>query len=128
MQYVSCVFLFFFFSSRRRHTRFDCDWSSDVCSSDLNMHVPGTVYLHVVRSLYPHARITRVDVAPALAHAGVIAAWSGADLAEEWQGSLPCAWIPTEDTHAPDHMPLAVDVVRYAGDAVAVIAAESRGA
>src|SRR2546430_3084760 len=31
-RYVS---LFFFFSSRRRHTRFDCDWSSDVCSSDL---------------------------------------------------------------------------------------------
>src|SRR2546430_11289579 len=30
-----CVCVFFFFSSRRRHTRFDCDWSSDVCSSDL---------------------------------------------------------------------------------------------
>src|SRR2546430_12225751 len=29
------IALFFFFSSRRRHTRFDCDWSSDVCSSDL---------------------------------------------------------------------------------------------
>src|SRR2546427_4726412 len=29
------ICLFFFFSSRRRHTRFDCDWSSDVCSSDL---------------------------------------------------------------------------------------------
>src|SRR2546430_5004444 len=29
------LLLFFFFSSRRRHTRFDCDWSSDVCSSDL---------------------------------------------------------------------------------------------
>src|SRR5207237_5080461 len=29
-----CI-LFFFFSSRRRHTRFKCDWSSDVCSSDL---------------------------------------------------------------------------------------------
>src|SRR5438270_4304210 len=29
------AFSFFFFSSRRRHTRFDCDWSSDVCSSDL---------------------------------------------------------------------------------------------
>src|SRR2546430_4990367 len=27
----------FFFSSRRRHTRFDCDWSSDVCSSDLGL-------------------------------------------------------------------------------------------
>src|SRR2546430_14870628 len=29
--------VFFFFSSRRRHTRFDCDWSSDVCSSDLTI-------------------------------------------------------------------------------------------
>src|SRR2546427_4258712 len=29
-----CIIIFFF-SSRRRHTRFDCDWSSDVCSSDL---------------------------------------------------------------------------------------------
>src|SRR3989475_10823675 len=32
---MSFLFFFFFFSSRRRHTRFDCDWSSDVCSSDL---------------------------------------------------------------------------------------------
>src|SRR5580692_4548235 len=32
---MSGFFFFFFFSSRRRHTRFDCDWSSDVCSSDL---------------------------------------------------------------------------------------------
>src|SRR2546430_9194270 len=30
--------VFFFFSSRRRHTRFDCDWSSDVCSSDLALY------------------------------------------------------------------------------------------
>src|SRR5205085_4293086 len=29
------ILMCFFFSSRRRHTRFDCDWSSDVCSSDL---------------------------------------------------------------------------------------------
>src|SRR6267143_3334237 len=29
------MFFFFFFSSRRRHTRWNCDWSSDVCSSDL---------------------------------------------------------------------------------------------
>src|SRR5246500_323992 len=34
-------FFFFFFSSRRRHTRFDCDWSSDVCSSDLNRGLHG---------------------------------------------------------------------------------------
>src|SRR2546430_5207450 len=32
---LSYCLSFFFFSSRRRHTRFDCDWSSDVCSSDL---------------------------------------------------------------------------------------------
>src|SRR2546430_5072946 len=34
--------VFFFFSSRRRHTRFDCDWSSDVCSSDLPTGKRGT--------------------------------------------------------------------------------------
>src|SRR5260370_32341622 len=33
-------FFFFFFSSRRRHTRFKCDWSSDVCSSDLSAKNP----------------------------------------------------------------------------------------
>src|SRR2546430_13718051 len=32
---AACSDIVFFFSSRRRHTRFDCDWSSDVCSSDL---------------------------------------------------------------------------------------------
>src|SRR5690606_40083139 len=34
--FISFLF-FFFFSSRRRHTRFSRDWSSDVCSSDLNL-------------------------------------------------------------------------------------------
>src|SRR5437879_7476548 len=35
MIFVYCLFVFFFFSSRRRHTRYIGDWSSDVCSSDL---------------------------------------------------------------------------------------------
>src|SRR2546430_6416022 len=35
------MYFFFFFSSRRRHTRFDCDWSSDVCSSDLELALLG---------------------------------------------------------------------------------------
>src|SRR3989475_7491551 len=40
LRMLLCMFLgFFFFSSRRRHTRFDCDWSSDVCSSDLTTSV-----------------------------------------------------------------------------------------
>ncbi len=93
-----------------------------------NMSVPGMVYLGVVRSPYAHARIVKVNVAPALAHAGVVAAWSGEDLVDEWHGSLPCAWIPTEETNAPEHKPLSIDKARHAGDAVAVIAATSRGA
>src|SRR5579859_2017012 len=44
------LFFFFFFSSRRRHTRFDCDWSSDVCSSDLgdrgDLHGEGLFVRH----------------------------------------------------------------------------------
>src|SRR5256886_7383619 len=36
-----CMLVRFFFSSRRRHTRFDCDWSSDVCSSDLEVRYDG---------------------------------------------------------------------------------------
>src|SRR2546430_17709260 len=39
------IYLFFFFSSRRRHTRFDCDWSSDVCSSDLESVALLTTYV-----------------------------------------------------------------------------------
>jgi aerobic carbon-monoxide dehydrogenase large subunit len=93
-----------------------------------NMHVPGMVYLGIVRSPYAHARIVKVDITPALAHADVVGAWSGEDIADEWQGSLPCAWLPTEDTNAPEHEPVAVDKARYVGDAVAVIAALSRGA
>src|SRR2546430_483194 len=45
--------MFFFFSSRRRHTRFDCDWSSDVCSSDLLVH--GQEYLAVLKYSAPFA-------------------------------------------------------------------------
>src|SRR2546430_7200291 len=45
------VFLHFFFSSRRRHTRFDCDWSSDVCSSDLRQ----TIAAHATIGSHPPA-------------------------------------------------------------------------
>src|SRR5438309_6630711 len=51
--YFFFFFFFFFFSSRRRHTRWNCDWSSDVCSSDLRSstdddrpdETPGTLLL-----------------------------------------------------------------------------------
>jgi aerobic carbon-monoxide dehydrogenase large subunit len=92
-----------------------------------DMSLPGMVWMAVVRSPYAHARITSVDVTPALAHRGVIAAFSGEDLADEWLASLPCAWLPTEDTNQPNHRPLAVDKARYAGDGIAVVIAETRG-
>src|SRR2546427_8497805 len=42
----------FFFSSRRRHTRFDCDWSSDVCSSDLALaHLLGIQLMPRIRGI-----------------------------------------------------------------------------
>src|SRR5205085_6096666 len=47
---------FFFFSSRRRHTRFDCDWSSDVCSSDLDRHLAEKT-LALIPENIPVARI-----------------------------------------------------------------------
>src|SRR5256886_5243806 len=43
---------FFFFSSRRRHTRFDCDWSSDVCSSDLGEISPADP----LQAVYPEIK------------------------------------------------------------------------
>src|SRR3990167_4923190 len=45
--------LFCFFSSRRRHTRFDCDWSSDVCSSDLALW---RSYIAAQLAQWPEAR------------------------------------------------------------------------
>src|SRR5688572_33383052 len=46
----------FFFASRRRHTRFDCDWSSDVCSSDLAGTVPYPVRDWPQRTAEAHFR------------------------------------------------------------------------
>jgi carbon-monoxide dehydrogenase large subunit len=92
-----------------------------------DMSLPGMLWMAVVRSPYAHARIANVNVDGALAHRGVVAAFSGEDLADEWLASLPCAWLPTEDTNQPNHRPLAVDEARYVGDGVAVVIAESRG-
>src|SRR5438270_6766385 len=62
---ISFYFLFFFFSSRRRHTRFDCDWSSDVCSSDLTVLAtgdPGHSYTMLREAILEHGgAMTSVD-------------------------------------------------------------------
>jgi carbon-monoxide dehydrogenase large subunit len=91
-----------------------------------NLSVPGTLHMAIVRSPYAHARIARVDLSQALAAEGVVAAFSGADLAGEWAAGLPCAWPVTEDTKIPNHYPLTTDKARYVGDGVAVVLATSR--
>ncbi len=90
-----------------------------------NISVNGLLHLAILRSPMAHARIDRVDVSAALERPGVIAAFSGRDVAGE-MGSLPCAWPVAEDTVVPDHPPIAVDEVRYAGDPVAVVVARDR--
>ncbi len=92
-----------------------------------NLSVPGMLFMAVVRSPYPHARINSVDVAPALKVPGVAAAFSGADLAGDWAGPLPMVWPITEDIKTSDHWPLTKDKARFQGDGVAVVLAETRG-
>ena len=90
-----------------------------------NITVTGLLHMAILRSPMAHARIDRVDVSAALERPGVVAAFSGADLAGSL-ASLPCAWPVTEDMVHPDHPPVAVDEVRHAGDPVAVVVARDR--
>ncbi|NLU63515.1 xanthine dehydrogenase family protein molybdopterin-binding subunit [Rhodococcus sp. HNM0563] len=89
-----------------------------------NIVLPGMLHAAILRSPFSHARITGIDVEGAKTLPGVIAVYTGADLAEE-QGSLPCAWPITEDQLAPPAPSLAVDTVNFAGEAVAVVVART---
>src|SRR5256886_13665948 len=64
--FMSVLYDIFFFSSRRRHTRFDCDWSSDVCSSDLPLtHFKKIRVLPVaIALLLVLGRAYAIDVSP----------------------------------------------------------------
>jgi aerobic carbon-monoxide dehydrogenase large subunit len=90
-----------------------------------NVVLPGMLHLAILRSPVAHARISNLDVGPALDRPNVLAAFGGADVADV-QGSLPCAWPVTEDMVHPDHPPLAVSEVRHVGEAVAVVVARDR--
>ncbi|MGU3581943.1 xanthine dehydrogenase family protein molybdopterin-binding subunit [Rhodococcus sp. C26F] len=89
-----------------------------------NIVLPGMLHAAILRSPVAHARITGLDVSEARGKPGVVAVYTGADLAEE-QGSLPCAWPITEDMKTPNAPALAVGTVRFAGEAVAVVVARS---
>jgi aerobic carbon-monoxide dehydrogenase large subunit len=90
-----------------------------------NITLPGMLHAAILRSPVAHARINRVDVSAALERPGVVAAFSGADLADSWS-TLPTAWTVSEDMKSPPHLPLATDKVRHVGDGVAVVVAEDR--
>ena len=91
-----------------------------------NINLSGQLWLSVVRSPYAHATIKKVELKAARELEGVVAAFSGAELAADWAGSLPCAWPVTEEIRMPSHFPLAFDKARHAGDGVAVVVADSR--
>ncbi len=90
-----------------------------------DLDIPGALHLAILRSPYAHARISRVDLSGALASPGVAAAYSGADLQEQWATPMPCAWAVTEDMLNPPHYPVAVGTANYVGDAVAVVLART---
>src|SRR5690606_40767357 len=60
--YLYLFFFFFFFSSRRRHTRFSRDWSSDVCSSDLQNLL--ALFLSSSASRFPNAKFLSYQPLP----------------------------------------------------------------
>ena len=91
---------------------------------------PNQVYAHIVRSPVAHAKIAGIDTSEALAVPGVVGVLTGADMAADGVGGLPCGWgIHSKDGSPmvePAHPPLIADVVRHVGDQVAVVIAESR--
>jgi carbon-monoxide dehydrogenase large subunit len=87
--------------------------------------LPGMAYAAILRSPHGHARITRIDTARAKAAPGVVAVYTSADAASALQ-PIPCAWlVPNADLKVAPYRALATDTVRYVGDAVAVVVAET---
>ena len=83
----------------------------------------GALRVKVLRSPHAHARILHVDATDALTRPGVAAALTADDLAGI--GDLPCDWVPAGMAVVPQHPILARDQVRYAGEPVAAVAAET---
>ena len=91
-----------------------------------DVQLPGMAYAAILRSPYAHAKINSINTIAAKASPGVVAVFTGADT-DGVLSPIPCAWIPPDsDVKAVAHPALAKDVVRYQGDAVAVIVAEDR--
>ncbi len=96
-------------------------------TDDINR--PGQTYAVFVRSPHAHAVVKGIDAAKAAAAPGVVAVFTGADMAADNVGSLPCGWTVTDRNGEPHkagpHYPLVRDKVRHVGDQVAVVIAET---
>jgi carbon-monoxide dehydrogenase large subunit len=97
-------------------------------TDDINR--PGQTYAYILRSSQAHAKIKSIDVSKARAASGVVAVFTGADMAADNIGGLPCGWLVKNKDGSPmrepPHPPLVVDRVRHVGDHIAVVIAESK--
>jgi len=94
-----------------------------------DVNLPGQAYAVMVRSPHAHGRLGGIDKSEALAMPGVLAIYDGADLAAAGYGGIKCPMTPN-DRHgkpmlAPRRPALPTDRVRFAGEAVAVVVAET---
>ncbi|MEE8515296.1 MAG: xanthine dehydrogenase family protein molybdopterin-binding subunit [Alphaproteobacteria bacterium] len=93
-------------------------------TSDLNL--PGQVYGYFLRSVRAHARIDALDISAAMAAPGVVAVFTGDDIKTDGIGSIPCAFAPDKGPmNEPPRPALAQDKVRFVGDLVAMVVAET---
>jgi carbon-monoxide dehydrogenase large subunit len=97
-----------------------------------DVSLPGQTYMAILRSPYGHARIRSINTEKAKMHPGVVAVFTGEDTSNGGLNPLPCAWpLPKETLEGGEPMPipvwhsLAVGKVRYTGDGVAAVIAES---
>ena len=96
-------------------------------TDDINR--PGQLYAYILRSPHAHARVAGIDTSAAQRAPGVVAVYGGKDMAADGVGGLPCGWqVHSKDGSPmaePPHPALAVDRVRYVGDQVTVVIAET---
>src|SRR4029078_2076904 len=92
---------------------------------------PGMKHAAFVRSPHAHADIESIDVAAAQKMPGVIGVLTGKELKAAGIGNLICGWMIKSKDGSPMKMgawsPLALDRVRYVGDAVAIVVADTKG-
>lgn len=96
-----------------------------------DMVVPGMKHAAFVRSPHAHAEIKNIDVTKAQAMPGVIGVLTGMELKADGIGNIICGWMIHSKDGSPMKMgawsPLAFDRVRYVGDAVVIVVAETKG-